>query len=111
MVSEEDDNFPLTPDSKRSGGKHCPTADVSPHHESSHAGSLSESRRRTKLYHPYSHQRLTSGDRYHDRGEQILRRQSCSQYSEGMSNEVRHILNIYIYIPHNFHICRIRRRY
>lgn len=96
MVSEEDDNFPLTPDSKWSGGEHCPTADTSPHHESSHAGSLSESKRCTKLYHPYSHQQLTSGDRYHDCGEQILRR-SCSQYSEGMSNKVCHILNIYIY--------------
>lgn len=49
------------------------------------------------MYHPYSHQQLISGDRYHDRGDQILHRQSCNQYLEGMSNEVHHILNIYIF--------------
>ncbi|KAG2159348.1 uncharacterized protein EDB93DRAFT_1099729 [Suillus bovinus] len=36
MVSEEDGSFPVTPDSKQSGGKHRPTADISEshHHES-----------------------------------------------------------------------------
>ncbi|KAG1807382.1 hypothetical protein EV424DRAFT_1543925 [Suillus variegatus] len=105
MVSEEDDNFPVTPDSKRSGGKHCPTADISHHRESGHTSSTPESKRHAKLYHPYPHRRLLSGDRYHDRAEQILRRQSCHQYSEGMSIEDQEALSRAIrnMSPHTFH--------
>ncbi|KAG2082781.1 uncharacterized protein F5147DRAFT_783175 [Suillus discolor] len=90
MVSEEDDNFPVTPDSKQSGG---------------HTSSTPESKKHAKLYHPYSHWRLLSGDRYHDCAEQIWRRQSCHQYSEGMSIEDQEALSRAIkdMSPHTFH--------
>ncbi|KAG2153481.1 uncharacterized protein EDB93DRAFT_1102632 [Suillus bovinus] len=82
IVSEEDDNFPVTPDSKWSGG---------------HTSSTPESKRHTKLYHSYLRQQLLSGDRYHDRAEQILHRQSCQQYSEVLSTTIKDMS------PHTFH--------
>ncbi|KAG1828741.1 hypothetical protein EV424DRAFT_1344716 [Suillus variegatus] len=107
MVSEEDGSFPVTPDSKRSGGKHRPTADISEshHHESGRTSSTPESKKHVKLYHPYPPRRLLSGDRCHDRAEQILRRQSCHQYSEGMSIEDQEALSRAIkdMSPHTFH--------
>jgi hypothetical protein len=98
MVSEEDDNFPVTPDSKRSGGKHNSTAGVSPHRESSQSGSKSEPRRRATSYHPYNHRprRMSEDRQYDDRAEQILRRQSSNQYSEALNHEVGHTLNVYV---------------
>ncbi|KAG1844368.1 hypothetical protein F4604DRAFT_1689124 [Suillus subluteus] len=88
MVSEDDDDdsdFPITPNSNRSGGK-CHAADASTHQESSHT---SESKKHAKLYHPYhcDSQRPISEERHHDRAEHILRRHSCNQYSDGMSTE------------------------
>ncbi|KAG2119186.1 hypothetical protein DEU56DRAFT_761096 [Suillus clintonianus] len=102
-IISEDDDFPVTPNSKRSGGKHR-AADTFPHQESHHT-SDSESKRHTKHFHPYHHRRPMLGDKHHDRAEQILRRNSCNQYSEGMSTEdqealLRHIESM---STHSFH--------
>lgn len=100
MVSDdEDDNFSITPNSKRSraGGKRR-AADASTHQELSHITTTStpESRKPAKFYHPYHNQRsVISGERYHDRAEHILRRHSHNQYLDGMSIEVRCILSMY----------------
>jgi hypothetical protein len=112
MVSEDDDDdFPVTPNSKRSGGKHR-AVDAFTHQdlESSHTVT-SESKKHAKLYQPYRHRRPVSEVRYRDRSEHILRRHSCNQYSDGMSIEVRHILNIHSSHIYNYHIYRIRTRY
>ncbi|KAG2143846.1 hypothetical protein BD769DRAFT_1382916 [Suillus cothurnatus] len=92
MVSEDDDDdFPVTPNSKRSGGKHR-AIDAFTHQDSESSHTVtSESKKHAKLYQPYRHRRLVSEVRYRDRSEHILRRHSCNQYSDGMSIEFPYI--------------------
>jgi hypothetical protein len=96
MVSgDDDDDFPVTPNSKRSGGKHHAT-DAFTHQDSESSHTMtSELKKHAKLYQPYRHRWLVSEVRYRDCSEHILRRHLCNQYSDGMSAKVRHILNIH----------------
>jgi hypothetical protein len=92
MASEdEDDDFPVTPNSKRSrasGKQRAADSPGFPYQESTHTFESNRDKH-TKLYHPYRHRSRPLAGEIDDRAEHILRRHSCIQYSEGMSIEVR----------------------